>query len=102
MGRITLPFRTQFQQMLHTLKKTYLAALRDIERRQAFNQLISAWSSELGAMSYAEVPYILDVMLLTAVVDNRRLIIELYEKLNVFNTKLGKIQTHLEKLSSTS
>ena len=35
------------------------------------------WSSEMGAMSYVKIPAVLDIMLLTAVVDNRKLILKL-------------------------
>jgi len=40
--------------------------------QRAFDELWSAWSKEQGAMIYAEVLSSLDLLLLTAAVDNRR------------------------------
>ena len=40
--------------------------------QRAFDELWPAWSTEQGAMIYAEVLSSLDLLLLTAAVDNRR------------------------------
>lgn len=91
LGRITMPFRIAFQEELSNLKRSFREALLDSGRREAFDSLSKAWSGEMGAMSYAKVPSALDVMLLAAAVDNRKLINELQEE-NV------KIRSRLEKL----
>ena len=70
----------------------------DVSRRDAFDSLLRAWSSEQGAMSYAKVPTVLDVMLLTAVIDNRKLIEELFDQVGIIGSKLDKIQTRLERV----
>ena len=57
--------------MVH-LKKKYRAALKDDEMQEAFDELWPSWSSEQGAMIFAEILSALDLLLLTAAVDNRR------------------------------
>lgn len=59
------------------LRKKYRAALKDDEMQRAFDELWPAWSNEQGAMIYAQVLSALDLLLLTAAVDNRREIEEL-------------------------
>jgi hypothetical protein len=54
------------------LRKRYRGALKDDEMQRAFDALWPAWSTEQGAMIYAEILSSLDVLLLTATVDNRR------------------------------
>jgi len=95
---ITMPFRTLLQEEMDNLERTYREALMDADRRDAFDSLLRAWSSEQGAMSYARVPTALDVMLLTAVVDNRRLIEDLFDQIGVMRSQLEKIDGKLEKL----
>jgi len=68
----------------------------DPKRRDAFDSLIKAWSSEQGTMSYARIPTVLGVMLLTAVVDNRRLIEDLFDQVKIIELKIGKIHSYLE------
>jgi len=96
LGRITMPFRTLLQEEMDNLKRTYREALMDAGRRDAFDSLIRTWGSEQGAMSYARVPTALDVMLLTAVIDNRKLIEDLYDQIKVVDSKLDKIEARLE------
>ena len=57
-----------------------------------------AWSSELGAMSNASVPTVLENMLLTAAVDNRKEIEELIDKVEELSYKLKKIELKLEEI----
>ena len=64
--------RVRLQDTMAQLKARYRAALKDDEMQRAFDELWPAWSSEEGAMIYAEVMSALDLLLLTAVVDNRR------------------------------
>lgn len=97
LGRITPPFRTLFQEEMNNLKRTYREALMDAGRRDAFDSLVKTWSSEQGAMSYARVPTALDVMLLTGVIDNRKLVEDSLDQLGVMSSKLEKIESILER-----
>jgi len=81
MGRITVPFRAEFNEVLDRLRKTFYEALVDPERREAFDELVKAWSETKGAMSYAELPSVLLSLLFSAVVDNRKEILLLKKKL---------------------
>jgi hypothetical protein len=69
--------RVRLQDSMAQLKARYRAALKDGEMQMAFDELWPVWSSEQGAMIYAEVMSALDLLLLTAAVDNRREIEEL-------------------------
>lgn len=97
LGRITVPFRTLLQEQMGNLKRSYREALMDASRRDAFDSLVKAWSGEQGAMSYAKIPTVLDVMLLTAAVDNRRLIEGLFDQVGVIHSKIDKIQARVDK-----
>jgi len=99
LGRVTTPFRTLLKEEMDNLKRTYREVLLDAGRREAFDSLVQAWSSEQGAMSYAKVPTALDIMLLTAAVDNRRLIEGLADEVGAIRSKLDKIEDELEKLT---
>jgi hypothetical protein len=52
------------------MKGEYRDALVDKGRREAFDRLVEAWSSELGAINYAESMGLMDLILLTGEVDN--------------------------------
>ena len=39
---------------------------------EAFDQLWPTWSSEMAAMIYADIIQVMDLILLTSIVDNRR------------------------------
>jgi hypothetical protein len=72
-GRITRDsMRGRLQDAMVHLRKKYRAALKDDEMQKAFDELWPSWSSEQGAMIFAEVLSALDLLLLTAAVDNRR------------------------------
>jgi hypothetical protein len=64
--------RGRLQDAMVHLREKYRAALKDDEMQEAFDELWPSWSSEQGAMIYAEVLSALDLLLLTAAVDNRR------------------------------
>ena len=96
MGRITIPFRTRLQEQLNELKRTFQPALIDQNRQKALESLMKAWTSEQGAMSYCNVPTVLDVMLLTGVVDNKKMILELNEKISRIEGKLSKALAYLQ------
>lgn len=69
--------RGRLQEMMTRLRRRYRASLKDSSLQRAFDALWPAWSSEQGAMIYAEVLSPLDLLLLTAAVSNRREIEEL-------------------------
>ena len=96
LGRKASPLRTLLQQQTENLKMNYREALSDAPRRKAFDSLLSAWSSEQEAMTYAKVPTVLDIMWLTAIVDNRKLIEDLTGRLGIVNSKIDRIWTHLK------
>jgi hypothetical protein len=87
MGRFTRASRDGFQGKLNTLRKEYKDALRDKDRKNAFDSLVSSWCDELGAFTYAESMQLMDLILLTSVVDNRMLLNNLQERINKLNTQ---------------
>ena len=97
MGRITLSFRTIFQKELKNLR-SFRDALMDLPRREALDSLKKVWSSEMGAMSYVKIPAVLDIMFLTAVVDNRKLILKLFDRIGILKSKIDMIQKRLERV----
>jgi len=83
MGRITSgSMRTRIQDYMVNLRKRYRAALKEDALQQAFDEFWPTWSSEMAAMIYAEVLSALDLILLTAVIDNRREIMKLRQKID--------------------
>jgi len=99
MGRLTPASRDNFNEVLAMLRKEYQNALRDKGRRDAFNKLVSAWCSELGAFTYAESIPLIDLILLTSSIENRALLNELTERFNKFQQ--GNSKT-LETLNTTN
>lgn len=78
LGRVTKEsMRRRLQGLMVQLRGRYRAALKDDSMQRAFDRLWAAWSSEQGAMIHSEVLSALDLLLLTAVVDNRKEIEEL-------------------------
>ncbi len=78
LGRVTKEsMRRRLQGLIVQLRGRYRAALKDDSMQRAFDRLWAAWSSEQGAMIHSEVLSALDLLLLTAVVDNRKEIEEL-------------------------
>jgi hypothetical protein len=70
-------------------------------RREAFDRLVEAWSSELGAISYAESLSLMDLILLTSEVDNRTFLEALRLKLDNLDARLKEAEHSrdaLEKL----
>ncbi len=73
MGRIQKEsMRTRIQDNMTMLRKTFRAALKENELQEAFDALWPTWSSEMAAMIYADNLQVMDLILLTSVVDNRR------------------------------
>ncbi len=92
LGRVTkLSTRMRLQEQMRQLRDRYRAALKDEEMKTAFDGLWEAWSSEQGAMIYSDVLSALDLLTLTATVDNRRQI----EALRALNRETRDL---LEKL----
>ncbi|RLI09996.1 hypothetical protein DRO42_02680 [Candidatus Bathyarchaeota archaeon] len=91
-GRSTPPFRVSFEETVARLRKEFQKALVDRDRREAFEALVEAWSSELGAMSYAESLTLFDLMLLAAVVDNRSLIARLMKGFDDLRAEMGRLR----------
>ena len=73
--------RTRIQDQMKQLRDRYRAALKENELQEAFDELWPTWSSEMAAMIYAEVLSVMDLLLLTSVLDNRREIMKLKERL---------------------
>jgi len=60
---------------MRSLKRHYRASFKADEMQEAFDLLIPTWSNETGAMIYLsskQVMSALDMLILTATVDNRR------------------------------
>lgn len=73
MGRVIQDsMRGRLKNSMVKLRKRYRAALKDTEMQHAFDELWPTWSTEQGAMIYAEVLSSLDLLLLTATIDNRK------------------------------
>ena len=82
MGRVQAQsMRVRIQDKMKLLRNRYRAALKENELQEAFDELWPAWSSEMAAMIYAEVLSVLDLLLLTSVIDNRREIRKLKDRI---------------------
>ena len=90
MGRTTPAIRMSFQDLLQRMRDEYKAALVNRGRREAFDRLVEAWSAELGAISYAESMSLMDLLLLTGVVDDRRITEELSLRISELERRLEK------------
>ena len=95
MGRKTLSFRMLFQRE-HANLRQFKEALMDTGRRDAFDSIVKAWSSEMGAMKYSRIPAVLDTMHLTAITDNRKELLRLTKSLKKSNAKLKDMEKDLE------
>jgi hypothetical protein len=81
MGRLTRGSkRTRIQDYMKKMRNQYRAALKDDTLQEAFDQLWPTWSSEMAAMIYADILQVMDLILLTSIVDNRREIEKLKRK----------------------
>ena len=94
----TRTFKTAFHEELRSLINNYRAALVDPARREAFDVIMKAWTGEEEAMSYAKVPTVLDVMLLTAIVDNRRSIEDLTAQVSRLKEGVLKLKERLPRV----
>jgi hypothetical protein len=97
---VTKSFRQLFKEELNRLK-FFQEALMDPARRDAFDCLKRAASSELGALTYSYILTAFDGILLAGAVDNRKILIELSEyskKLEENINDLRKQVVNIEKL----
>jgi len=92
LGRVTIPFNMVLREEMSRLKRNYRKALKDPSRREALNSLLHVWSSERGAMNNAGAATALDTMLLTAAVDNRRMILDLFSRMDTLQSELNEIK----------
>lgn len=96
MGRIIRDSqRVMLQRLMVKLRDMYRAALKDTDRFNAFMELFRAWDNEAAAMIYQagdEVYHPIDLLNLTAVVDNRREIERLRATLAEMQERLASMQ----------
>jgi hypothetical protein len=96
LGRETKPFRQSFQELLERLRREFREPLINKNRKTAFDLLIQAWVSELGAMSYAESFKIIDLVHLVSSIENRRLIDDMIRRQKMQDVKLKRISERLD------
>ncbi len=70
-------------------------------RRNAFDRLVEAWSAELGAISYAESISLMDLLLLTGAVDNRRANEELSPRISELEGRVNSLVQTYDSLKKT-
>lgn len=75
--------RTRLQDKMMMLRKTFRKALKEDELQEAFDELWPTWANEQAAMIFTEVLSALDLLILTATVDNRREIMKLKQALDL-------------------
>ena len=75
--------RTRLQDKMIMLRKTFREALKEDELQEAFDELWPTWANEQAAMIFTEVLSALDLLILTAAVDNRREIMKLKQTLDL-------------------
>jgi len=92
MGRTQPAIRASFQELLSRMRTEYKDALMSKGRREAFDKLVEAWSSELGAISYAESLSLMDLILLTGEVDNRTFLEYMKARLDIIDKKMNELQ----------
>ena len=80
--------RTRLQDKMMMLRKTFREALKENELQEAFDELWPTWANEQAAMIFTEVLSALDLLVLTATVDNRREIMKLKQTLDLDSHEL--------------
>jgi hypothetical protein len=73
--------RTRLQDKTTMLRKTHRQAPKANELQDAPDQLYPTWANEQAAMIHTQIPSPLDLLTLTATIDNRREIIKLQRAL---------------------
>ena len=92
MGRFQPSARAAFGDTLQKLRKEYQDALRSVKRREAFDQLVEVWSSEMGTISYVESLSLMDLLLLSSAVDNRASIEVLRKRIDALDPKMTQTE----------
>ena len=64
--------RARIQDYMKKMRDQFRAALKDDDLQDAFDELWPTWSSEMAAMIHADILQVMDLILLTSVVDNRK------------------------------
>ena len=92
LGRLSPAFREQLQKEIQALSRSFRQALMDTERKEAFDSLVKAWTSEKGSMSHAEAASTIEVMLLSAIVDNRKILANIQKRLDKLESQISQQQ----------
>ncbi len=95
LGRNTPPFRQSFQELVSRLRREFQDALLTLDRREAFDTLVGAWSAELGAVSFAESMKLLDLLLLVSAVDNRSVAESLRREVHTIDERISIVERSL-------
>jgi hypothetical protein len=76
-GRITPSFRRLFLDVVERLVRKFRPALRDLGHQRAFDELLTIWAGEAGALSMSGLPIPLEAMSLLANVHNLAAVVKL-------------------------
>lgn len=95
LGRITVPFKMKFERELDSLGG-FRDALKDLEKQAAYDEIIRACTAEQGALANADIPAVLDAMLLTASVDNRKSINHLSKRLDSLEESVRRLESRID------
>ncbi len=95
-GRTTPIAKMGFEDLLFKLRTEYRADLVKQGRREAFDRLVEAWSAELGVISYAESLSLMDLILFTGLVDDRRVSEELSSRITGIERRLAHLEQKRE------
>jgi hypothetical protein len=87
LNRNTPVLRDSFNETVAGLKENFRDSLLRTDRSEAFDRLVEVWSLEAGAITYPGYGSLFDLLLLTAAVDNRKVVEELSERLRCFEEK---------------
>ena len=79
------------------MRDQFRAALKDDDLQEAFDELWPTWSSEMAAMIYAEILSVMDLLLLTAIVANRKEIMKQQLKMAEIQNKELIITNYITK-----
>jgi hypothetical protein len=82
-------FQNRLQEQIANLRSDR-RTLSDPSRRKVFDMLLKTWSSEQGAMRSVQAPTLLDIMRLMAIIDNRKLVDELFDQADAVKAKTTK------------
>jgi hypothetical protein len=92
LGRLQPSNRMSFETLLARLREEYRAALMDMPRKKAFDSLVRAWSEEAATYTYAESFKLIDLVILTGLVDDRRIYEELVSRVAGIGDRLATLE----------